>query len=129
MPHIKRFAGASAGAITAALLAAGLNSAQLFTELGNQRAAAAQTRDASGANVRTRERLPAVAAPCGVARSPLSLLPAVAAPRCRCSPLSLLLTSPLLELSHGKLPRISSHWCSTPRAKSPRDHAEGSNPR
>ena len=79
MPHIKRFAGASAGAITAALLAAGLNSAQLFTELGNQRAAAAQTRDASGANVRTRERLPAVAAPCGVARSPLSLLPAVAA--------------------------------------------------
>ena len=33
MPYIKRFAGASAGAITAALLAAGLTSAQLFTEL------------------------------------------------------------------------------------------------
>ena len=33
MPHIKRFAGASAGSLVAALLAVGLNSEQLFVEL------------------------------------------------------------------------------------------------
>lgn len=35
MPYIKRFAGASAGAVTAALLASGLTAKQLFRELAN----------------------------------------------------------------------------------------------
>ena len=35
MPYVKRFAGASAGAVTAALLAAGLSAEQLYIELGS----------------------------------------------------------------------------------------------
>ena len=35
MPYVKRFAGASAGAVTAALLAAGLSAEQIYIELGS----------------------------------------------------------------------------------------------